>query len=76
MAKLYRIRTSDGVVGCIAATSEDVARAYAIGKYDAGAEVERVTVKAALSVTGVCVLVSSHVVVHSSTTPKAFRVIE
>ena len=76
MANIYRMRTSAGVVGCIAATNEGVARAYAIGKYGAGADVEKVNVKAALEVTGVCVLISTCSVTHASSTPRSFNVID
>ncbi len=42
--KIFRIRDNSGVIGAVASTDEDAARAYALGKYGAGSEVERVAV--------------------------------
>ena len=55
----YRIHVNGELAGCIAARSEDVALAYAIGKYGAGSSVERVATKMALDAVGICVLVET-----------------
>ena len=56
---VFRIRATDEVVGCIVARSKEVATAYALGKYGAGTDVEKVSVKGALEVSGVCVLIET-----------------
>lgn len=56
---IYRIHLANEVVGCIAARSGDVAAAYALGKYGAGADVQRVETKMALDAVGVCILIET-----------------
>lgn len=75
---IYRINVSSETVGCIAARSKDVAVAYAIGKYGAGADVELVATKDALDAVGICILIETsekELGIGYSNTNRKFRVI-
>lgn len=74
---IYRIRLSNEVVGCVSSRSEESARAYSLGKYGAGSDVERVDTKPALDAMGICVLIETREVEVRSdfATPKRVRVI-
>lgn len=57
--KVYRIRDETGILGVVAATSSEVAQAYAIGKYGASSNVERVSVQQALGLHGLCIILET-----------------
>jgi len=66
---VYRIAASGVPVGVVLAINRQVAQAYALGKYGAGADAREVDYKAALDAIGICVLAETRSVTNSGSKP-------
>lgn len=57
---IFKINRAGAIIGCVVAKNKDVASAYAIGRYGAGANTVKVNYQDAVEAFGICVLISTH----------------